>query len=121
MTDSIHIARIRDKEGVRTGAVLLIDRLWPRGIRKEDLPHDAWIKDIAPSTDLRKWFGHDPDKWTEFRKRYRDELDANPEAVDRLLDWCRKGPVTLLYDASDAEHNNAVVLRDYLGDRLRHG
>lgn len=118
MTHGIHIARVYDKQAKITGAGLLIDRLWPRGIRKEDLDYKDWIKDAAPSTDLRKWFGHDPDKWDEFRKRYRKELEANPDGVEKLLDWCRKGAVTLLYGAHDEEHNNAVFLKDYLAEKL---
>lgn len=114
----IEIARIRDKDASAKGAALLVDRLWPRGIRKEDLHHDDWIKDVAPSTELRKWFNHDADRWDEFRRRYRAELDDNKEAVEQCLAWCRKGPVTLLFDARDEERNQAVVLRDYLAEKL---
>lgn len=117
-TARIEIARVRDKGASHKGAALLVDRLWPRGIRKEDLHHDEWIKDVAPSTELRKWFNHDPEKWDEFRSRYRAELDENKEAVEQCLSWCRKGPVTLLFDARDEEHNQAVVLRDYLAEKL---
>lgn len=119
-TPHIEIARIRDK-GKTKGARLLVDRLWPRGIKKEDLPHSDWIKDVAPSDELRKWFGHDADKWKEFRRRYRAELDKNDEAVEQCLSWCRKGPVTLLFDAKDEEHNQAVVLQEYLTERLQSG
>lgn len=117
MTTGIHIARVRDTAPT-TGARLLVDRLWPRGISKAVLRPDAWLRDLAPSTGLRKWFDHDPEKWDAFRSRYRAELDANPEAVAEALDWCRKGPVTLLFDAHDAQHSNAVVLRAYLQARL---
>jgi len=115
----IRIARVHDDPGAWKGARLLVDRIWPRGIAKDTLQLDEWIRDIAPSTGLRKWFAHDPARWEEFRRRYRDELDAMPETVERCLAWCRKGPVTLLFGARDRDHNQAVVLRDYLGERLR--
>lgn len=121
MSRRIHIARVRDKGSRAEGARLLVDRLWPRGVAKASLHLDAWLKDLAPSTDLRQWFGHDPDKWDEFQRRYRAELDANPDAVAEALDWCAKGPVLLLFDAHDEDHNNAVVLRDYLASRPAKG
>ncbi len=97
------------------GARILIDRLWPRGQTKEKLQLTAWVKDIAPSTGLRKWFGHDPDKWEEFRKRYRAELDTNPDAVAELQALLKEHPnATLLFMAHDAEHCNATVLAEYL-------
>ncbi len=101
-------------EGVR----VLVDRLWPRGISRAELPVDLWLRDIAPSDALRRWFGHDPGRWTEFAERYRKELAARPETVEELLALCRKGPVTLIYAARDEAHNNAVVLRDFLAERL---
>jgi len=103
------------------GARILIDRLWPRGQSKDKLQLTAWVKDIAPSTELRQWFGHDPDKWQEFRKRYRAELDANPDAVAELQELLREHPnATLLFMAHDAEHCNATVLAEYLrGHALR--
>lgn len=110
----ICIARDYDKGGLEDGARILVDRLWPRGLSKNDLDLDDWIKDIAPSAELRKWFDHDLEKWAGFQNRYRAELTDNPEAIERLLTWCRKGRVTLLYGAKDREHNQAVVLRDYL-------
>ncbi len=97
------------------GARILIDRLWPRGQSKEKLELTAWVKDIAPSTELRKWFGHDPAKWEEFRKRYRAELDANPDAVAELQGLLKEHPdATLLFMAHDEKHCNAVVLAEYL-------
>lgn len=117
----IRIARVRDDAAATQGARLLVDRVWPRGLRKADLRLDDWLRDIAPSTGLRKWFGHDPERWDEFRARYQRELDANPAAVERGLNWCRKGPVTLLFGARDRELNQAVVLRDYLTRRLKDG
>lgn len=120
-THAIRIARVHDDPDASTGARLLVDRVWPRGIAKDDLQLDAWIRDVAPTTELRKWFGHDPEKWEEFQHRYRAELDAAPEAVGRCLEWCRKGPVTLLFAAKDRDRNQAVVLRDYLSERLKRG
>jgi len=98
---------------------VLVDRLWPRGVRKESLPLDAWLKDVAPSTELRKWFGHDPAKWDEFRRRYFAELDGRVEVLNPMLAAARKGRVTLLYSARDVEHNQAVALRDYLLERYK--
>jgi uncharacterized protein YeaO (DUF488 family) len=103
------------------GARILIDRLWPRGQSKEKLQLTAWVKDIAPSTGLRKWFGHDPDKWEEFRQRYRAELDANPDAVAELQALLKEHPnATLLFMAHDAEHCNATVLAEYLREHAPH-
>ncbi|HEU5079142.1 MAG TPA: DUF488 family protein [Opitutaceae bacterium] len=96
------------------GKRFLAERLWPRGIKKEALKLDGWLRDVAPSTALRKWFGHDPARWEEFQRRYRAELDANPEAWQPILDAAKAGPVTLLFSSRDTEHNNVVALRDYL-------
>jgi uncharacterized protein YeaO (DUF488 family) len=96
------------------GKRFLVERLWPRGIRKEDLQIDGWVKDAAPSTSLRQWFAHDPAKWEEFKKRYFGELDARPEAWRPLIEASLHGPVVLLFSARDIEHNNAVALREYL-------
>ncbi|MFF5208641.1 DUF488 domain-containing protein [Streptosporangium sp. NPDC000396] len=119
----IIISRVYDAESSKgpkgsKGEVFLIDGIWPRGVRKDDLNLDGWVRDIAPSPDLRRWFGHRPERFEEFRTRYREELDRNPDTVRSLLDAARRGPITLLYAAKDTEHNNAVVLRDYLRDRL---
>ncbi len=101
------------------GARVLVDRLWPRGISKEKLKLDEWLKQIAPSTALRKWFNHDPEKWNGFRERYAKELHANPEAVKALQDLLREhGTVTLIFDARDTEHNDAVVLQQYMRRRM---
>lgn len=99
------------------GQRILVERLWPRGIKKEALAFDAWAKDVAPSTELRKWFGHRTERWEEFARRYREELDANAEAWKPILEAQAQGPVTLLYSARDEDHNSAVVLRDYLVKR----
>ena len=101
------------------GQRILVERLWPRGMRKSDLQADAWLKEVAPSTELRRWFGHRPERWEEFRRRYRKELDAKPDAWMSILDRGQKGTVTLLYSAHDVLHNGALVLRDYLLDQQR--
>lgn len=101
------------------GFRVLVDRLWPRGVAKEGAQIDLWFKEIAPSTELRKWFGHDPERWPEFRRRYFAELDQSPEAVALLVERLRKGTVTLVYGAKDPEHNHARVLADYLEPYFR--
>ena len=113
--------RIYEPVAADDGYRVLIDRLWPRGQSKEKLQLTAWVKDVAPSTELRKWFGHDPDKWEEFRKRYRTELDANSGAVAELQDLLKEHPTaTLLFMAHDAEHCNATVLAEYLREHAPH-
>lgn len=107
----IRIKRAYEQPSAEDGRRVLIDRLWPRGLKKESAEIDLWLKDIAPSTALRKWFGHDPDKWEEFEKRYLAELRDNPEPVRILREELAKGTVTLLYAAKDTEHNQAVVLQ----------
>ena len=92
--------------------------MWPRGVKKANLHPDAWLKEVAPSTALRQWFGHDPDKWQEFRRRYFAELDANPAAWEPILKAARKGRVTMLYSSRDTQHNNAVALKEYLEAKL---
>jgi uncharacterized protein YeaO (DUF488 family) len=111
---AIRIARVRDEIEDLPGARLLVDRVWPRGVTKAALQLDDWIRDVAPSTGLRKWFGHDPERWEAFRDRYLAELAETPEAVERCLAWCRAGRVVLLFGAKDRDHNQAVVLRDHL-------
>ena len=112
---TVQIKRANLPAAKSDGARILIDRLWPRGQSKDKLQLTAWVKDIAPSTELRKWFGHDPEKWEAFRKRYRTELDANPEAVEALQELLREHPkATLLFMAHDEKHCNAVVLAEYL-------
>ena len=98
------------------GARILVDRLWPRGVAKADAAIDLWLKDVAPSTELRRWFAHDPAKWPEFRRRYRAELRGSP-ALAELRSLARKGHVTLVYSAKDEVHNDAVVLGELLGGR----
>jgi uncharacterized protein YeaO (DUF488 family) len=96
----------------------LVERLWPRGLRKDGLKIDAWLKDVAPSTALRQWFNHDPVKWSDFRRRYFAELDRAPQAWQPLADAARRGDVLLLYSSRDTEHNNAAALKEYLDERL---
>lgn len=110
----IAIKRVYEPPSDNDGERVLVDRLWPRGLSKEKADVALWQKEIAPSTELRKWFDHDPAKWAEFQKRFRAELDGNAEAVKELRDLAAKGKVTLLYSAHDEVHNNAVVLAAYL-------
>ncbi|SRR5579883_1510352 len=96
------------------GVRVLVDRLWPRGVRKSDAAIDRWVKDIAPSTDLRRWFGHDPARWDEFQRRYGEELSKDADLLNELRAIAKKGTLTLVYSARDEMHNHAVVLRDVL-------
>jgi uncharacterized protein YeaO (DUF488 family) len=115
----IRVKRIYDPPERQDGARVLVDRLWPRGARKEAAKLTLWLKDIAPTAELRRWSGYDPARFAEFSRRSRAELAANNEAVSRMDDLTKAGPVTLLYSAHDAEHNHAIVLADYLKDRAR--
>jgi len=115
----IHVKRAYDPPAPDDGARYLVDRIWPRGLRKDGLRLDGWLRDVAPSDALRRWFGHDPAKWDEFRRRYAAELDRRPEAWQPLLEAARRGTVTLLFGARDERHNNAVALADYLAEKLR--
>jgi uncharacterized protein YeaO (DUF488 family) len=110
----IKIKRIYDPPSADDGRRILVDRLWPRGVSKDAARTDEWLKEIAPSDELRKWFGHDPDRWEEFRQRYRDELKPHGELLERLRVKAKKGAVTLLFAAKDEGHNNAVVLKEML-------
>ena len=114
----IRVKRTYDPPERSDGRRILVERLWPRGMTKEALSADAWMKEVAPSTELRTWFGHRTVRWEEFRRRYRDELDANPAGWAPILEAGRRGAVTLLYSARDTLHNGALVLRDYLVERL---
>jgi uncharacterized protein YeaO (DUF488 family) len=114
----IELRRVRDVVGDRRDApTYLVDRLWPRGVRKDSLDLDGWLKDVAPSTELRRWFHQDRSQWEEFRERYRAELDDAAEAATPLLEALRDGRIVLLYDAKDRDRNHAMVLRDWLLDR----
>jgi len=110
----IRIKRVYDPVRPDDGRRVLVDRLWPRGVAKDEARIDEWLKEVAPSDELRKWFGHDPAKWEEFRTRYRQELKPRGELLERLRSEARKGTVTLLFAAKDVEHNNAVVLKEML-------
>ena len=114
----IYTRRVYDKEENNRMKTFLVDRIWPRGISKRQAHLQDWHPDVAPSTELRHWFGHDPDRWEGFRKRYFAELDANPDAVAVLKEAVKKGRVTLVFAARDQQHNNAVALRDYLLDAV---
>ena len=113
-TKKIQAKRVYDAPAQSDGARFLVERLWPRGVKKVDLVMNAWLKDVAPSNELRKWFHHDPAKWSEFRKRYHAELEQHREAIKPLQDAAKHGPVTLLFSSHDTEHNNAVALQEYL-------
>jgi uncharacterized protein YeaO (DUF488 family) len=110
----IRLSRVYDHEPQPAGKAYLVERLWPRGVRRDALVLDGWCKESAPSTELRKWFRHDPAKWEEFRRRYTTELDGSPEGWWPLAEAAVAGDVTLLYSSRDRDHNNAVALRDYL-------
>jgi uncharacterized protein YeaO (DUF488 family) len=111
---NVKLKRTYESPTAEDGARILIDRLWPRGISKKKVALDQWMKDIAPSAKLRKWFGHDPTRWEEFRRRYADEVHQNSALLDQLRSLARQGPITLVYSAHDEVHNDAVVLRDLL-------
>jgi uncharacterized protein YeaO (DUF488 family) len=110
---SLFIKRVYEMPDRNDGKRILIDRLWPRGLSKQDAEIDLWLKEIAPSSELRQWFGHEPQKWEEFRRRYKKELEEN-EQVQELVRLAKQEDLTLLYAAKDEKHNNAVVLREFL-------
>lgn len=110
--------RVYENAQASDGVRFLVDRLWPRGIKKEMLKMKAWLKDVAPSPDLRQWFAHDPSKWHEFQQRYRAELESNPEAWKSILEAANHGDVTLLYSARDTEHNSAILLKAFLEEHM---
>lgn len=110
----ISLARAYQVPGSDGSYRILVDRLWPRGVKKKELEIDAWAKDLAPTTELRRWFNHDPNRWDEFRKRYFNELDANVDQVAELLRSGGSKPLLLLYGAHDQEHNHAVVLKEWI-------
>jgi len=111
---NVKLKRAYDPPSPEDGTRILVDRLWPRGISKEKAALDRWMKEIAPSTELRKWFGHDQSRWVEFRRRYTEELRQHPDLIADLRSLARYGPITLVYAAHDETHNDAVVLRDAL-------
>jgi uncharacterized protein YeaO (DUF488 family) len=110
----IRLKRAYDPPAKDEGTRILVDRLWPRGMTKEKAAIDVWMKDVAPSPELRKWYSHEDSKWDEFRKRYREELDGNGEWVGKLRDMAVKGEISLIYSTKDPDRNSATVLREYL-------
>jgi uncharacterized protein YeaO (DUF488 family) len=110
----LKLKRAYDPVSREDGTRFLVERLWPRGLSKEKLRVDAWLKDVGPTTALRKWFSHDPEKWPQFRARYFRELDSRPESWQPILSAARRRRVTLVYSSHDAKHNNAVALKEYL-------
>ncbi len=115
----INIKRVYDQPSQSDGKRILIDRLWPRGLKKEDAHIDEWLKEIAPSKELRKWFNHDPNKWGEFRKRFFTELLRKENMVTGIVDLARKGTVTLLFGSKEERFNNAVALKEYIDARMK--
>ena len=115
----VALKRVYDPASRTDGRRFLVERLWPRGIAKAKLRVHAWLKEVGPSSVLRKWFSHDPGKWSAFRQRYFHELDARPEAWRPIVSAARRGRVTLVYSSHDAQHNNAVALQEYLHRRMR--
>jgi uncharacterized protein YeaO (DUF488 family) len=115
----VKVKRVYETSGSGDGTRFLVDRFWPRGMKKESLHMEAWLKDAAPSGSLCRWFGHDPAKWNEFQGRYFAELDGKPDAIEPIVEAARRGNVSLLYSAHDTEHNNAVALKEYLSKRLQ--
>ncbi len=114
MAMKIVVRRIYDDPAGRTGYRVLVDRLWPRGLRKDEVHVNAWLKELGPSDSLRKWFGHEPAKWDGFKRRYSRELDKKHDVIDQLLSGAGGKTIVLLYGAKDVEHNQAVVLKEYL-------
>jgi uncharacterized protein YeaO (DUF488 family) len=111
---TIKLKRAYDPASADDGVRILVERLWPRGVKKETLHLDAWLKDVAPSTELRKWFSHDPAKWSAFQRKYFAELDAKPDALEPIRKASSHGRVTLIFSSHDAEHNNAAALKAYI-------
>jgi uncharacterized protein YeaO (DUF488 family) len=111
---AVQVKRAYEKPAKSDGFRVLIDRLWPRGVHKEDLKLDEWLKELGPSTELRKWFGHDPEKWDRFRQRYFRELDSHPEEIQLLRRKMRDGPLTLVFGSKEERFNDATALKEYL-------
>ncbi len=115
----LKVKRVYEDAESSDGTRFLVERLWPRGMKKEELKMEAWLKEVAPSDGLRRWFAHDPLKWKEFQKRYRVELESNLNVWKPILESAKRGDVTLLFSARDTEHNNAVVLKSFLEERIK--
>jgi len=114
----IKTKRVYEKPERNDGVRILVERLWPRGIKKEDLKMNDWLKDLGASKELRKWYGHNPEKWKEFKKRYFKELKTKPEQLSYIRDAAKQRNITFLYSAKDTKHNNAVALKEYLDKKL---
>jgi uncharacterized protein YeaO (DUF488 family) len=114
----IELKRVYEPASKEDGTRILVERLWPRGIKKSDLVMDKWLKEVAPSSELRKWFSHDPAKWEQFQEKYFSELDASPESLQFIVQALQKEHVTLLYSSKDTLHNNAVCLKNYLESKF---
>jgi len=114
----IKLKRVYEKADDSDGFRVLVDRLWPRGVSKEEAKLNEWMRDIAPSDELRKWFGHDPDKWNEFKRRYREELVSKEGLVNKLIEDAKGEDITLLYASRETRYNNVVVLKDVLEERM---
>lgn len=112
--ENVRLKRAYEPAAASDGRRVLVDRLWPRGVTKAKAAIDAWMKDVAPSTELRQWFGHDPTRWDEFRRRYAEQIRQHPDLLGELRDAARAGPLTLVYAAHDEAHNDAVVLREVI-------
>ena len=115
---TIRVKRVYEEPEDADGCRILVDRLWARGLSKEKAKVDVWVKEIAPSTELRRWYGHDPNKWTEFNSRYAAELEANPSQVEAILGEVQAGIVTFLYSSKEEQLNNAVALKEYIASRI---
>ncbi|SEL26285.1 DUF488 domain-containing protein [Nitrosovibrio tenuis] len=111
---NVKLKRAYDPPESADGVRILVDRLWPRGVKKDNAAIDQWMKEVAPSADLRKWFGHDPERWDEFYERYAKEVSQQPDQLQKLRELARKGPITLVYSAHDEAHNNAIALKDMI-------
>ena len=118
VSSRVWLRRAQEPPTRNDGQRVLVDRLWPRGVRRDDLDLADWCRDVAPSDDLRRWFGHEPERWQEFADRYRTELASHPDLVDELVARARRGRITLVYAARDRAHNNAVVLRSVIEEQL---
>jgi uncharacterized protein YeaO (DUF488 family) len=110
----VRLKRVYDEPGDQDGTRVLVDRLWPRGLKKGNAAVDLWVKDIAPSNELRRWFSHEPKKWPEFKKRYFEELEGKGDAVQKMVELASRGKVTFLYSSKEEEFNNAVALKEYI-------
>lgn len=115
----ISLKRVYEKPGLKDGKRILVERLWPRGLKKDEAKIDEWLREVAPSTELRKWFGHDPAKWDEFKERYWKELDKKKDIISKLAKERLENKVTFVFAAKDQQHNNAVALKEYIENQLK--